>query len=236
MEDQVVIDAGCGAGRWAYQVGSRGPRVIAVDLGQSVEIAARNTASTGRVACVQGDLQALPIASDAADWAYSLGVLHHMEDPEGALRLIARAVRGGGSVLLYLYYALDDRGPAYRVLFSIVDAVRRISSRLPRSLLVAFASVVAVVVYWPLARIAGLAAGRGARRLANAIPLSFYRDRSLRIMLNDSVDRFGTTLERRYTKAEIACLTDAAGLDTPTFSERPPYWHAIARTARATRR
>lgn len=234
-EDQIVLDAGCGAGRWAYQVSVRGPRVLAVDLGQSIEIAARNTSSAGRVACVQADLQALPLGAGSVDWAYSLGVLHHVEDPARALRLISSAVRSGGSVLLYLYYAFDNRGPAYRALFRVVDAIRRVTSRLPRALLVTFASATAVLVYWPLARAARVLDRVGAMRLAAAIPLGFYRDRSLRIMRNDSVDRFGTTLERRFSRVDFTRLAVASGLEEPALSQHPPYWHGLARVADGSR-
>jgi SAM-dependent methyltransferase len=232
-EDRIVLDAGCGAGRWAFRVASQGPRVIAVDLGQSVDIARRNTMSSGRVACVQADLRDLPLCAGSVDWAYSLGVLHHIDRPETALRQIAEAVRPGGQVLLYLYYALDNRGPVYRGLFRAIDGLRRITSRLPRPVLVPFAAAVATAVYWPLARMSRTLDVLGAHEAADALPLAFYRERSLRVMINDSVDRFGTELERRYTREDLTRLADAAGLGNPSFSSEAPYWHAIVSTREA---
>jgi SAM-dependent methyltransferase/uncharacterized protein YbaR (Trm112 family) len=229
-EDRVVLDAGCGAGRWAFGVASHGPRVIAVDLGQSVEIARRNTVFLGRVACVQADLRSLPLRAGSVDWAYSLGVLHHIDQPETALTRIAEAVRPGGQVLLYLYYALDFRGPLYRGIFRAIDGARRVTSRLPRPLLVPLAGAIAIAVYWPLARTARALDLLGAHGAANTVPLAFYRERTLRKMINDSVDRFGTILERRYTREDMARLARAAGLGNPLFSTSAPYWHAIAPT------
>src|SRR5207253_1766641 len=121
---KTVLDAGAGAGRWAFEVSQRGPRVIAVDLGRSIEVTRANT-SPDRVACVQADLEALPLAAASVDWAYSLGVLHHTRDPQAALAKVVAAVRPGGTVLLYLYYALDQRGPLFRGLFQTVDLARR---------------------------------------------------------------------------------------------------------------
>src|SRR5438045_4149905 len=95
-----VLDAGSGAGRWAYEVARRGPRVIAIDLGRSIEVTRANT-SPERVGCVQADLRALPLGADAVDWAYSLGVLHHTNLPELSLANIARSVRPGGLVVVY---------------------------------------------------------------------------------------------------------------------------------------
>lgn len=226
-EDAVVLDAGCGAGRWAIELASRGPRVLALDLGRSVEVARRNAGTTERVACVQADLRSLPLRPASVDWAYSLGVLHHLDRPERPLADIVAAVRPGGSTLLYLYYALDRRGRLYRGLFRAVDLVRRLTSRLPRSAVVALSTAIALLVYWPLARLSALLARAGLRRLADALPLSFYRERSLRIMRNDSLDRFGTTIEHRYTRAEMERLMRTAGLDRVRFSDGPPYWHAV---------
>jgi len=226
---RVVLDAGCGAGRWALEVARRGPRVIALDLGASVELAARNTAGTGRVGAVQADVHDCPIADGAIDWAYSLGVLHHVEHPAAALERIARTVRRPGFVLVYLYYALEGRGLAFRAVFRMVDLVRRGTSRLPRPLAAAFADAVALGVYWPMARSSALLWRAGARRVADALPLSFYRDRPLRVMRNDSLDRFGTRLERRYTREAFRGLLAAAGLPEVVVSDRAPYWHGIGR-------
>ncbi len=222
-----VLDAGCGAGRWAIEVASRGPRVLAVDLGLSIEVARRNAAGVDRIACVQGDLRALPVATASVDWAYSLGVLHHLDAPVPALRHIGRAVRPSGLVLLYLYYALDGRGPAYRAILAFVTLVRGMTSHAPRPALNAFASLVALAVYWPLARASAILSRWGLRSLADAVPLSFYRDRSLEIMRNDSLDRFGTSIEHRYTRADMEELMRSCGLASIRFSENPPYWHAV---------
>lgn len=225
-KDQTVLDAGCGGGRWAFEVSKRGPRVIAVDLGRSVEVARANT-DPDRVDCVQADLESLPLGTDTVDWAYSLGVLHHTRTPERALANIVNAVRPGGLVLLYLYYALDQRGPLYHTLFVAADVTRRLLSRQPRFVVRVIATFIASVVYWPLARFAAFLERAGAGVLAAKLPLGFYRHLSFGTMLNDSLDRFGTRLERRYTRAEMTALMHAAGLVDVTLSSSPPFWHGV---------
>ena len=59
------------------------------------------------------------------------------------------------------------------------------------------------------------------------IPLSTYRDKSYYFMRTDSLDRFGTRLEKRFTKVEIEAMMKAAGLGDVSFSERAPHWVAI---------
>lgn len=221
-----VLDAGSGAGRWAFEVARRGPRVIAVDLGQSIEITRANTPAE-RVACVQADLRVLPLAQGAVDWAYSLGVLHHTDAPEVGLSNIVDSVQPGGLVLLYLYYALDQRGPVFRGLFKAVDLARRFISRQPRAAARAIATVIAASVYWPVARGAAILERAGAPGLAAKLPLSFYRHLSFATMRNDSLDRFGTRLERRYSRAEMQELMRKAGLLDVRISDSPPYWHGV---------
>jgi SAM-dependent methyltransferase len=225
--DQIVVDAGCGAGRWAYEVARRGARVVAVDLGMSVEIARRNTEATGRVLCVQGDVRHLPLRDGAVDWGYTLGVIHHIPETGEALARIARAIKPGGSVLVYVYYALDERGRGYRGLLRVADGARRVISHAPRGIAEGFSLLVALGVYWPLARLATLVSWVGLQRVAAAIPLSFYADLSFQVMRNDSLDRFGTRLEKRYTRAEVTELMQRAGLRDITISPRAPFWHAV---------
>ena len=224
--DRLVIDAGCGAGRWAREVAMRGPRVVAVDLGNSIEIARANTPHN-LVACVQADLLALLLAPRAADWAYSLGVLHHTNEPLKALSNVVEVVKPGGLLLLYLYYALDNRGAVFRGIFQAVDHARRLISRQPRPVARALAAIIATSVYWPLARLAAGLERLGATRLALHLPLSFYRHLSFETMRNDSLDRFGTALERRYTQKEMVQLMTRGGLTRVAISDKSPLWHGV---------
>jgi len=228
-QGRFALDAGCGGGRWAFAVQRRGARVVAVDLGRSIEVAERSTRDTGRVACVQADVRDLPVRQGGFDVAYSLGVLHHVGPTEHAVQGLARAVRPGGVLLIYVYYALDGRSRAYRALYRGSDAVRRFSSGLPQPLLVGLTTAIALIVYYPFARLARLLRTVGLRRLADSLPLSFYADLSLATMRNDSLDRFGTALEKRYTRAETSRLLEDAQLRDVVVSDGPPYWHAAGR-------
>lgn len=226
---RVLVDAGCGGGRWAFEAQRQGAKVIAVDLGMSIEVAAHNTAQTGRVACVQADIRRLPIRSDSADLVYSLGVLHHIEETEAALRELVRVTRRDGFCLVYLYYALETRSVAYRAIFRVADLIRQASSALPQPILTAFATAVAAGIYLPLARSARLFELVGLPAITRSIPLNFYARLSFRTMRNDSLDRFGTGLEKRFRREEVRRLLEDAGLADVVISPRPPYWHALGR-------
>lgn len=225
---RTVLDAGCGAGRWAVQVAKRGAQVVALDAGRSVEIAYRNGAPW-RIAGVQGDVTSLPFDSARFDFVYSLGVLHHVEATDRALSELVRVLRPGGTCLVYLYYALDGRGPAFRAIHGAVGLIRRVVSRWPQVVLVLVTTTIAALVYLPLARMSRALRGAGLRGVAAALPLSAYADRSFKTMRNDSLDRFGTRLEKRYTRSEITQLMRDGGLVDILVADSAPYWHAVGR-------
>ena len=91
-------------------------------------------------------------------------------------------------------------------------------------------SMIAALVYWPLARTAKLAERMG--RNVVDYPLSIYRDRDFYVMRTDALDRFGTRLEHRFSRAEIEQMMSAAGLQQIRFSENPPFWVACGRRSR----
>jgi SAM-dependent methyltransferase len=103
LNGQLVLDAGCGSGRYARLVGLHGARVIGVDLSAAVEKAASLCNELSNVLIVQADLLDLPLAERAFDLAYSIGVLHHTPDPRAAFHQIARRVKPGGRLAIWLY-------------------------------------------------------------------------------------------------------------------------------------
>ena len=61
----------------------------------------------------------------------------------------------------------------------------------------------------------------------NKIPLSYYSNKSFNVIRNDSLDRFGTPLEQRFSKKQIEKMMHEAGLHDIKFSNNQPYWHVI---------
>jgi hypothetical protein len=114
-------------------------------------------------------------------------------------------------------------------MFGLSTGVRRVLSAAPQPATRFSTTAIATLVYWPLARLSAACQRLGLRVLADALPLAFYRDLSFRTMRNDSLDRFGTALEKRYTAAELTSLMSAAGLQDVRISADWPYWHALGR-------
>ncbi len=218
------LDIGCGTGRWARFVAPRVGQLTCVDASEEALVVARRTLSDHANVDVRiGIAGALPFSDHTFDFGYSLGVLHHTPDPEAALRDCVRVLKPGAPLLLYLYYALDNRSTWYRLIWRASDRARRVISRLPYRVRYWASQTLAVVLYWPLARTAR-AVSRISPAKAELIPLGFYRDKPFYVMRNDALDRFGTHLEHRFSRAEIEALLGRCGVTDIVFSESPPYW------------
>jgi SAM-dependent methyltransferase len=103
LAGKLVLDAGCGGGRYALLAAKHGARVVGVDLSSAVEKAKAVCQGYPGVAIVQADLTHIPLAEGVFDLAFSIGVLHHGPDPRGAFREVARRVKPGGRLAVWLY-------------------------------------------------------------------------------------------------------------------------------------
>jgi len=224
-KDAVGFDLGCGSGRWAYFVASRVGVLHCIDPSvDALEVAKHKLKafSNCRFHLAAADSNSLPDGS--ADFGYALGVLHHVPDPQKGINDCVRKLKAGAPFLLYLYYAFDNRPFWFRSLWKGSDMLRRLISRMPFPLRLAICDLIAAFVYWPLSRI-----GKACEHLhlpVTQLPLSAYRNRSFVFMRNDALDRFGTRLEKRFTKAQITTMMRAAGLGGIQFSDSEPFWLA----------
>lgn len=219
------FDLGCGSGRWAAGVAPRVGRLHCIDPAEkALSVAKRRLSQFTNVDFAIASADSIPLDDGSQDFGYSLGVLHHIPDTAAALRDCVRKLKSGAPFLVYLYYALDGRPGWYRTLWRASDVMRRGIARLPFAFRKRVSDVLAGVVYWPLARVARLAEARGVD--VSTFPLSSYRHSSFYSMRTDALDRFGTRLEQRFTRANIEEMMRAAGLHEIRFSSLPPYWVA----------
>ena len=105
-------DVGCGSGRWARLAAPRVSELHCVDASEeAVVVARRNLSTFANVIVHHATVDSLPFEDNSLDFAYSLGVLHHLPDAAAALRACVRKLKTGAPFLVYLYYAFDNRPP-----------------------------------------------------------------------------------------------------------------------------
>ena len=223
----LVLEGGCGKGRHTYHALKAGARMVVVDFSRAIDVAERNCRELeGERLFVQADLMALPFAPSTFDLAFSFGVLHHLPAPEAGFGKLVALVRPGGRVLVYLYHALEGE-PIKQALLRVVDAVRRVTVRMPHRALLPATTVLGYALYAGVVTPYKILSRFGPTRgLAARLPLRAYADYPVRVIVNDQFDRFSAPIENRYRRDEVAGWLARAGLGDAAIL--PGYgWRAV---------
>ncbi|APS00762.1 class I SAM-dependent methyltransferase [Pajaroellobacter abortibovis] len=221
----VGFDFGCGSGRWAKLAAPRVRKLHCIDASEACLVASQ--AALKEYPNCQfhlGSIHNLPLEDESMDFGYSLGVLHHLAEPIKGLETCVRKLKPGAPMLIYLYYALENRPMWFRKLWMLTDIGRKLISSLPPKVRFLCCDLIAATVYFPLSRSAAFLENTGVN--VHNIPLAAYRDKSFYTMRTDSLDRFGTRIEKRFTKDQIQAIMEHVGLVDIAFSESL-YWSAI---------
>ncbi len=221
----VGFDLGCGSGRWAKIISNKVKTLYCIEPSSAIDIAKDNLKENKNCIFLRESDSNMSIKDNSMDFGYSLGVLHHIPDINVALKNAVLKLKKNAPLLVYIYYAFDNRSRLYKFTWKISNFIRKIISKLPFKIKSFICDLIAFFIYLPLAKIA-LIFERFGLKIDNFL-LSYYRDKSFYTMRTDALDRFGTKLENRFTKKEIKTLLHNAGLDNIEFSEDAPYWCAI---------
>jgi SAM-dependent methyltransferase len=142
--NKIVIDAGCGNGRYINVLNNISPSaprlIIGIDLSDSIFVAAKNCAMFTNVLFIKANLNLLPrILKDAVDYIYSIGVLHHTPNAKESFDHLAQCVKSKGFISLYLY------GKGNQLLYRVNNFLRnRFFQRWPHRLTYALCVLVAI--------------------------------------------------------------------------------------------
>jgi SAM-dependent methyltransferase len=224
----IGFDMGCGSGRWAKLVSDRVGILHCIDPSSALLVAKYNLQDQKNCIFHSGRVGDSVLPEGSMDFGYSLGVLHHVPNTLAGISDCVKMLKPGAPFLLYLYYAFDNKPLWFKGLWRCSDLIRLVISKLPHILRFWVSQLIALLVYYPLARAALFAEKmRFTKGFIELMPLAVYRNLSFYTMRTDSLDRFGTRLEQRFTKLKISQMMKAAGLYNIQFSEITPYWCAI---------
>jgi SAM-dependent methyltransferase len=220
IQDHWVLDAGCGAGRFAEIAAARGARLVALDYSSAVDAAAKTLDRFDNVDVVQGSLLEPPFAPGAFDFAYCIGVVQHTPDPAKVIRNVAGLVREGGKFCFTVY----GRKPWTKLGGKYL--VRSITTRLSSPTLLRAIEYVMPVAF-PLTDslfrlpIIGKVA-QFALPVANYVDMIHERDLRYKTAILDTFDALSPQYDDPMTTAEVQEALLEAGMRHFEFRSRVP--------------
>lgn len=201
-----MLEVGCGAGRFLELLAAAGAEVWGVDLSLACAVAAENTVRFPNCCVAQADLFHLPFGADF-DAVFSFGVLHHTPDPPAAFAAIARHLKPGGRIIVWVYSRKRGTGWIPRPYQVYGRVVRALPERYREPVLAAYTQLAlaaaAVPVLSPLFR--------------RALPI---QDLRLKGPLQDGYEPDQGHREARERLRREWALHSAFDMLTPTFTRQ----------------
>lgn len=143
FENKSVLDGGCGKGRHLLASAEFGPDlIVGVDLGEAIYVAREATRHLSNVQLVRGDMLCLPFKKDIFDYAYSVGVLHHLPNPRKGFNSVVNTVKKGGHISAWVYGYENNEW-----IVSYVNPIRKhVTNKMPAPLLRALSWILASLI------------------------------------------------------------------------------------------
>lgn len=213
LKGKLVLDVGCGMGRFAEVATRWGARVVGIDLSAAAEVAVRNLADRDFVA-FQADVFSLPFAPESFDLIYSMGVLHHTPDCEKAVKVLARFLKPGGTLAVWLY-------SGYNKWYRFSDVWRKYTHRMRPETLHSMLKV-AVPVLYNLNR--GLRAvpvvGKPVAGVVHHVfPVNRQADPEARVL--DTFDWYSPKYQSKHTYEQVFRWFEDMGMEDLHVAEVP---------------
>jgi SAM-dependent methyltransferase len=222
LKNKRICDLGCGIGRWGHFLKDQCKELILVDFSEAVFMARQNLKDVENILYFMGDLRRLPFRNNFVDFLFCIGVLHHL--PCSALEEVRSLKKYAPQILIYLYYALDNRPFYFRVLFMFATRIRLQAASVKNSHFRNLFSWIGVLFFYlPFILLGSILRSPGRSHL---VPLyESYHSKTLERIRQDVYDRFFTRIEQRFTREEIMTLKDT--FSNVIVSDHLPYWHFL---------
>ncbi len=195
LRGKLVLDAGCGMGRYMDVVKDYGAEVVGIDVSRAVDRAYESLKESPLVHVVQGNIMAAPFRGETFDFVYSIGVLMLTPDPRRAFEGSVRYIKRGGYYAVWVYS--DYMHPLKRF---VSDSLRKVTTRLPHKLLHRLCYVAV-----PLGYLQRVLYKRKITRFLAAplfiIPLSSHKKWTVRVA--DTFDWYSPEYHRYFTESEV---------------------------------
>jgi SAM-dependent methyltransferase len=209
------LDMGCGFGRHIYNAAVFGAEMVGVDLSDAIESTAENVRELPNVHLIQADVYHLPFKPGVFDFAYSIGVLHHLPDPERGYQRLLPIVKSKGAVFIWVY------SKKRAVVNSILEIARAITTRVPPAVQKALSYTFAAVDWWVIKAYQGAAAIPGVGAVVRKLPLPrlrVYTKYPFQVVYADWFDRFAAPIRFYYDENDLTGWVNRARLTHTSIS------------------
>jgi len=212
LAGKLVLDVGCGMGRFAEVATRWGAHVVGIDLSLAAEVAAKNLAD--RTATIfQADVFQLPFAPESFDYIYSIGVLHHTPDCEKAFKVLPSLLKPGGRIAIWLY-------SSYNHWYKMSDVYRKVTRRMPPRLLHKLCyGVIPLYGVHRVLKAIPLVGRPASGALAYVIPMAHNPDPKWRVL--DTFDWYSPWYQSKHTYEEVFRWFEECGLEDLRVIEQP---------------
>lgn len=226
-KSSIGADFGSGSGRWSKILCDIVKEMYLIEPSyKAINSSKNNLKKFNNVKFLNSTIQNTKFKENYFDFAISLGVLHHTLDIEKNLQIINRSLKNKSPFLIYLYYNLEDKSFLYKIIWRFSDLIRKLISKFPTKFKLIVCDLISIFIYLPMKYITKIF--YKIRLPYKWLPLSYYHDKDFYILRNDSLDRFGTSYEKRYSKKDILYLLKNAGFSNVTFSDSAPFYCALS--------
>lgn len=228
-KDSYILDIGCGTGRWSKYLSSKVGFIEAIDPSNAVFAANKLLENINNIRITKASVDNIPFEDNTFDFAMSIGVLHHIPDTQQAMKDAVKKVKIEGYFYCYLYYNLESRGFIFKNLFALSTKVRNKVSKMKSKNKKIVCDLIAIFFYMPFVIMTRILNLFSLDKISKKIPLNDYSNKSFFIIRNDALDRFGTTLEQRFSKKQVIEMMENSGLKEIIVSNGSPFYHAIGK-------
>jgi SAM-dependent methyltransferase len=213
IQGQRIAEIGSGTGRIVQMLLDAGAaHVVALEPSAAFDVLTRNLAAAGdRVSYIRARGEELP-ANEGLDLVFSIGVLHHIPEPDPVVGAAYGALRPGGRILVWLY-GREGNG----TYLALVKPLRWLSTRLPPGPTEVLARILSAgfTAYMAASRVVPLP----LRGYIEHVIGKFSPERRVQVIF----DQLKPAYAKYYSRQEAIQLIQSAGFENVRIHHRHGY-------------